>query len=329
MHSSRIRLYFTEADLPQKPKKGEGVSEIEEHALRVTGILYHTLARKAAQGDRDAQKKFFGLAETVDGAAAESFPEDLTAMVHVLGDEKLAAFLATQSVPFLVGVRGRIFQALESPAVPPRYADIHFPKTTALLLRQEFVDWPSPDGRFAIRKAFSNAENLSISKVARAELIEKSTGKVMLDLTSEDIGTGGEREGNVVWAPDSKRFAYLSMNLHVAEGNLFAKPAPPPMKKQTAVYEESAAGFAKVDLPVSEPPGRKEDPELKDAVVGHEYIEPLRWKKPNVLILQRHDYYRSRRPDGSITDVGRLWEITVTFAADGKPDVKWKRDEQW
>src|SRR5687767_1261851 len=58
MHSSRIRLYFTEADLPQKPKKGEGVSEIAEHALRVAGIAYHTLARKAAQGDRGAQKKF-------------------------------------------------------------------------------------------------------------------------------------------------------------------------------------------------------------------------------------------------------------------------------
>ena len=101
------------------------------------------------------------------------------------------------------------------------------------------------------------------------------------------------------------------------------------MKKQTAVYEHAAAGFARVDLPLSEPPGRKEDPELKSAVVGHEYIEPLRWENPNVLILQRHDYYRSLRPDKTITDVGRLWEITVTFAADGKPDVKWKRDEQW
>jgi hypothetical protein len=160
-------------------------------------------------------------------------------------------------------------------------------------------------------------------------LIEKSTGKVVLDLTAEDIGTGSEREGNILWAPDSKRFAYLSMNLQVAEGNLFAKPSPPPMKKQTAVYEEAAAGFAKIDLPLSEPPGRKEDPELKTAVVGHEYIQPVRWKKPNVLILQRHDYYRSLHPDGTITDVGRLWEITVTFAADGKPDVKWKRDDRW
>jgi hypothetical protein len=329
MHSSRIRLYFTEAELPQKPKKGEGVSEIDEHALRVTGIAYPTLARKAAQDDRDAQKKFFGLAETVDGAAAESFPEDVLTMVHLLGDNKLAAFLATQPVSFLVGVRGRIFQALESPAVSPQYANLHFPKTTALLLRRELVDWPSPDGRFAIRKVFSNAEDLSISKVTRAELIEKATGKVVLDLTSEDIGTGSEREGNVLWAPDSKRFAYLSMDLQVREGNLFANPPPTPTKKQTVVYADAGTGFAKVELPLSEPPGRKDDPELKRAVVGHEYIEPLSWKKPNVLVLQRHDYFRALRPDNTIVDLGRLWEITVTFSADGKPDVKWKRDEHW
>ena len=30
--------------------------------------------------------------------------------------------------------------------------------------------------------------------IARAELIEKTTGKVVLDLTSDDIGTGGERD---------------------------------------------------------------------------------------------------------------------------------------
>jgi len=83
-----------------------------------------------------------------------------------------------------------------------------------------------------------------------------------------------------------------------------------------------------VDWPSPDPAG-KDDPGLKGAVVGHEHIEPVRWKKPNVLILQRHDYYRSPRSDGAITDLGRLWETTVTFAADGKPDVKWKLDGRW
>lgn len=58
-------------------------------------------------------------------------------------------------------------------------------------------------------------------------------------------------------------------------------------------YQETGNGFAKVDLPLRDPPGRKEDPELKGAVVGHEHIEPLRWESPSVLILQRHDYYEA------------------------------------
>jgi hypothetical protein len=76
-------------------------------------------------------------------------------------------------------------------------------------------------------------------------------------------------------------------------------------------------------------PGRKEDKELERAVLGHEYTEPLRWKKPNVLILQRHEYYQTLKPipDSkleSIHDFDRLYEITVTVAPDGKAAVNWK-----
>jgi hypothetical protein len=79
MHGSRIRLYFSEDDLPKKPKMGEGRSEIDE------------LTRKAARGDEEAQKTFFGLAEHVDGAASESCWPDVRPVVHLLGDEKLSA----------------------------------------------------------------------------------------------------------------------------------------------------------------------------------------------------------------------------------------------
>ena len=327
MHRSRIRLYFTEADLPQKPGP-EGASEIAELSKAVAGVEYHTLARKAAQGDQEAQKKFFGLAEKVDGAAGESYAMDLTRMVHLLGDEKLAAFLAAQPVAFLIVTRRAILEALETELMPPRYLKLHFPKAHALFLRRQLVDWPSPDGRFAIRKAFSDAEDISISKVTRAELIESSTGKVLLDLTRDDIGIGSSREGHVLWAPDSKRFAYLSMNLQIGDGNLFSNPPRPPTKKQTTVYQDAGDGFAKVDVPLSEPPGKKDDPELKGAVMGHEYIEPVRWQESNVLILERHDYYESPTgPSGSIKGIERLWKITVSFGADGKPAVQWKRTE--
>ena len=79
---------------------------------------------------------------------------------------------------------------------------------------------------------------------------------------------------------------------------------------------------------MSEPPDKKDDPELKNAMTGHEFIEPVEWKKPNVLLLQRHDYYEALRPDRTINSFDRLWMITVTFAPDGKPEVKWERDKR-
>ena len=69
-------------------------------------------------------------------------------------------------------------------------------------------------------------------------------------------------------------------------------------------------------------------------MLGHEYTEPLRWEKPNVLILQRHEYYRKMMPTkvdnltfDSIHDLARMYRITVTFEPDGKASVVWKRRE--
>ncbi len=159
--------------------------------------------------------------------------------------------------------------------------------------------------------------------MVRAELIEKATGKVLYNLINDDIGTGAEREGGVLWSPDSKRFAYLSSNLPIPTGNLFSIPRPPVQKKQTTVYQRSGETFAKVKVRLNDVPGRDGDAEVKDAVLGHEHIEPLRWAKPNVLILQRHEYFEKLRPEtigdstfNTIHPIGRLYEVTVTIQAD-------------
>jgi hypothetical protein len=324
MHGSRIRLYYSEDDLPKKPKKGEGRSEIDELTRSVAKVEYSLLARKAARGDEEAQKTFFGLAEHVDGAASESYWPDVRPVVHLLGDEKLSAFLSKQPIAYVMMVRGGISGAIGLGWDPK--AQQRFPKTHAFFSRRELVDWPSPDGRFAIRKVFSDPEDDRPSKVTRAELIEKATGKVLLDLTGDDIGIGRRREGSVLWAPDSKRFAYLSENLQVGQGNLFSTPPLPTTYKQTTVYQDLGEGFSKVELSPSEPPDKKDDPELKDAKTGHEFIEPVRWDGANVLVLQRHDYYEALRADQTISSFGRLWEGTMTFGAEGKGEVRWKRD---
>ena len=52
--------------------------------------------------------------------------------------------------------------------------------------------------------------------------------------------------------------------------------------------------------------------------MGHDFVTPTRWQDPNTLILEKHDYYEKLRPSsGMIHDLGRLYEITVSFKEDG------------
>ncbi len=326
MHQSRIRVHFTKKDLPERDLTGE--SEIDQFA-RGRGFDYNVTARRAADGDGKALQKFFALSDGVDGAAAESHAQYFPVVYHLLGDTRLAEFLRGQPIGFRAMVRNAM--AYYGPMYPATdYLHRHFPRTSAALFPREVVAWPSPDGRYAIRKIFSDETDLSLTKVARAELIEQPGGRVRCDLTHEDIGTGPQREGEVLWSPDSKRFAYQSSNL-TPTGNLFSTPRPKPARKQTVIYELSADACRRVEVPLSEPPGRAEDTELVGAIMGHEHTEPLRWSAPNVLVLQRHEYYQKLKPSvienvefEAVHSFDRLYEITVEIAPDGRASAEWK-----
>ena len=329
MHRSRIRLHFTQKDLPSLEKDPAGLSEIDEFAQQ-RGLHYPTLTRRAANGESKALEEFFSLGKDADGAAAETYYGMPTAVYHLLGDRKFASFLQEQAVSFRMMVRNSILS--DCPMVPAgQYLQRHFPETTRTLFRREIVDWPSPDRRYAIRKVFSDELNLGGSKVTRAEVIEQQGGRVVGDLSRDDIGTGAVREGDILWAPDSKRFASVSSDLTVAAGNLFSTPRPAPQRKQTAVYQLAGESFARVEVPLSEVPGRAEDGELKGAILGHDFVEPLHWSKPDVLVLQKHEYYETLKPDAtgeskfeSIHPFDRLYEITVTIGPEGKASTIWK-----
>ena len=319
-----IRNHYTEKDLPERDDP-KNLSEIGSLA-RSRGFNFDKVIRAAARGDAKALKQFFALAEEVDGAAAESYSGTPWTVFHLVGDTKFAAFLKTQPLNFRLLVRDSI--AGDSVT---EYLRRHFPQTVAILFYRELTDWPSPNGRYAIRKVFSDEFALSDSKVTRAELIEKESGKVLCDMTADDIGWGRDREGVVLWSPDSKRFAYMSAWLKQAPGKFSDVPPPTPKKKQTAVYQLAGESFAKVDLPLGEAPDREKDEELTGAVLGHEYTEPIRWTKPDVLVLQRHEYYQKFKPIisggvkfDSIIDFGRLYQITVTIKPDGKTSAVWK-----
>ena len=317
MHHSRIRLHFTGKDL-----RGKTTPNDELHYIRAKlGVDYYALARRAAGGNRKSLEKYFGITDT-DGAAAEMHFSALPEVFHLVGDTKFAEFLRRQPLAYQLEVRASLTRGYLTAGAFEiiAYLQRHFPQTAKLLFRREVIDWPSPDGRYVIRKVFSDADDLDNSRVVLAEIFEKTTGKVLCNMTADDIGTGAEREGDVLWSPDSERFAYRSSRLPIPSGNLFSTPRPPVQKKQTMVYQRSGERFVRVDLPLNDISGRDRDTEVKEAVLGHQFIEPVKWLKPHVLVLQRHEYFEKLQPEAigdttfeTIRSFGRLYEITVTI----------------
>ena len=147
---------------------------------------------------------------------------------------------------------------------------------------------------------------------------------MLCDLTGDDIGAGGDREGSVLWSPDSKRFAYVASD-KTTLGGISPGPPVPPQRTQTTVYQSSGKSFAKVNLPLDQPPGTESDPEIKGAAMGQESLSPVRWTNANTLILERHDYYEMLTPSsGDIHTFGHFYEITVSFKDDGTANTSWK-----
>lgn len=129
MHYSRIKLFFTRDDLPAKPNEGD---EIDQQA-KGYGVNYYEVTQRAVRGDGEAQKKFFGVAEFADGAAAEEHSGVLSVVIHLMGDDALAGFLVKQSHAFRVMVGRSLEGDVTFPFESREYFRRHFPKTTRIL----------------------------------------------------------------------------------------------------------------------------------------------------------------------------------------------------
>ena len=297
--SNRIKLYFTIKDL----RKGSELGEANRK-----------LARRAARGDYDALRKFLSL--HLDGAGGEEADAAFGEIVHILGDDAFAAFLRSPP-PTQVFFNDDITYPFEN----LEYLHRHFPKTWKALFPREIVKWPSPDGRYAIHKLFSEEDDNGETRVIRAELIEKATGKALIDLTASDIGKGGwNRDGDVLWEPDSKRFAYVSSDL--------TPMRPGGLKKQTAIFQLTRQAFSKVELPLAEKSGAEGDAKLSGATLIHDFVEPVDWLTPIVLKIRRHDYYQTKDESGSSSDSVRVYDITANIGADGKAAIDTKLVEK-
>lgn len=291
--TDRIRLFFT---LDEIPEKDEPNSEVGDHAKR-QGFDYCATARAAAQGEEAAMLRYFSITDT-DGAAGEGHAYYSGIVIHLLGDEKLAAFLKSQPIDYRIGVRNHFSGGFVAWGDDEgmSYGERHFPLSFALLCREEINDWPSPDGRYAIRKTFSGARVTRDSKVVKAELIEKASGVIVADLTGDDVAVGSSREGAILWSPDSRRFAYHSGGLAAAG--------------RTVVWQQDGETFVRKGLPKITLPGRAGDAELAGAALQWEQVEPLRWITPQTLELQLHQYFEKLREDRSIDSLGRTYTVT-------------------
>src|SRR5260370_19698356 len=192
--------------------KCKGVKGNDDVALEAKshGVDYYKTLVRASEGTLEALAEFFSLAEFMDGGAAEGYFPDAWQLFHVVGDKILAKFVPGLPLADQVGVRGTLIEGLSEEVfangADMDYLQRYFPETTKILFRGDIVDWTSPDRRYSIHNPFTDPLELSDSKVSHAELIEKATGQTVCDLSNADIGIGGDREGSVLWSPDSKRF---------------------------------------------------------------------------------------------------------------------------
>ena len=259
MQCSCIRLFFTKNDLPHHTP-----SELAP----TFGEIYLNTIQRAAAGEKDTLKKFFDYQEKgLDGAAADEHYGLVPIVLHLIGDEQLADFLRDKSPSNQADIRIAFVDNLPDFGAPldsVEYLRRHFPKASAIFFRSEIVDSLSPDGRYAIRKNFSNPFNLLDSKVTRAEVIGKQTGATVADLTSDDIGIGDNRWGEVLSSPDSKHFAFLAKNLN---------------ENRDVVYRLSENSFVNVDLPTlfNKVAKSATAPVIKDTVFVGEYDEEPHW----------------------------------------------------
>lgn len=159
------------------------------------------------------------------------------------------------------------------------------------------VKFPSPDGRFALRVAD-----------LKVDLIETSSGKVMVDLGTLWINRDNESEREkpvLIWSADSKWVAYGTRT--IAAGS-------------TAVYFFDGSAFKEVALP-SKLPEPKIKPRKGDSGVKLKGYaeEPLKWTRPGELQL-------SSKLTGIGRDVGFNYTgsivITVEFDAHHRASVK-------
>jgi hypothetical protein len=147
------------------------------------------------------------------------------------------------------------------------------------------VKYPSPDGRFAMRISEPTEAGSTDLKI---ELIEKTSGEVMVDLGTACPSHVSDTV--LVWSTDSKRVAYATRGDREGE---------------TSVYFWNGSAFDQIPLPDNLP---APDIKLRKGASGgvKNYggaVKPLRWLKSGALELSSDSIMTSRGDGVTYTGV--------------------------
>jgi hypothetical protein len=151
----------------------------------------------------------------------------------------------------------------------------------------------SPDGKFAVRILCSSEpedpDHIDRDVITAVELVSLPSKKTVTTLLENSEGIAGFERA--VWSQDSNWFAVcLSTGVRVSD---------------TSVYHRSGENFADF----------KTDELRVDAKgdVRNEYVRPIRWVKPGVLLLQQFDIFRGGSGDATYRFTVKFDEKTGKF----------------
>ena len=137
----------------------------------------------------------------------------------------------------------------------------------SLAAEESEIEFPSPDGRFAFRETRGKDHTT-------LDLVEKASGKLVCHvLDSADYGP--RLTGDVLWSPDSKRFALSSSEARLSSS--------------ISVFTSEGGTFRDVDLPdCADPkiPAKYENEERLHHWREIGFWDPVRWQKDGSLEIR-------------------------------------------
>jgi hypothetical protein len=192
-------------------------------------------------------------------------------------------------------LRGTLEKALRSSPVLASLLILMQPSHAQESAKFEKIHEVSPDGKFAVRISCGSApedpDKIDPDLITTVELVSLPSKKIVIKNLSDRIP-------DLIWSKDSNWLAYsFSSGSRVTD---------------TYVYHRSDDDFSKFEA------------DLEIDVKGdvrNQYVHPIRWLKPGVLLLEQYDIFRGGSGDATYRFTAKFDEKTGKFQIISKKKV--------